>query len=490
MGIFLNLLVLSFLLILAPANTTTTTTHLQSADEGFISVILSNKGIAKDILVKKAVSSIIPLDLPDIEKSKKIRAIGKVDVVLSDIRINSVGIGSASVQTGEDGISLAVLGATADLTMNWKYSYKNWVVVISGSGAASVQVKDMEVGVTVSLREEDGTLKLSLMDCGCNVKDMSIKLDGGASWLYQLIVDAFEGPIASAIEKAISKKIKEGISKLDSRLHSLPKQYSVDHVSAMNVTFVGDPVLTNSSIEFDINGLFTALDNVFIPYDQYGKIQASRSSKCPAKMIRISLHEDVFNTAAAVYFNAGYMHWTVDRFPNQSVLNTSTWRFIYPQLYKQYPNDLMTLNISLTSPPEIKILYNNINTTIYLDVTVNVLDVNGAIAVACVSLVVKTSCSLHILSNKLVGILKLKNFTVSNKWSKIGDLHMHLIRPVAFAVLETIFIPYMNIHMMKGLPLPILHGFTLHNTEIHCKPSKMTICSNIAFSHWDYLSDQ
>lgn len=70
------------------------------------------------------------------------------------------------------------------------------------------------------------------------------------------MVDAFEGPIGSAVENAISKKIKEGISKLDSRLQSLPKQVSVDHVSAMNVTFTGNPVLVNSSIEIDINGLF------------------------------------------------------------------------------------------------------------------------------------------------------------------------------------------------------------------------------------------
>ncbi|KDP39204.1 hypothetical protein JCGZ_00961 [Jatropha curcas] len=469
-------LVLSLLLI--PA-----ITHLQSNEEGYISVLLSDKGIdfTKDVLINKAVSSMIPLQLPDIEKHVKIPLLGKVLVVLSNITIYDVNFASSSVETGDTGIILVASGGTADLTMNWMYSYKNWIVVISDSGDASVQVKGMEVGVTVALKEQGGALKLSLLDCGCHVKDIDIKLEGGASWLYQVVVDAFAGPIGSAVENAISKKIKEGILKLDSRLQSLPKQVSVDHVSVMNVTFVDDPVLSNSTIELDINGLFMAMDNVLIPSHYYKGIHDSDSSNCQTKMIEISLHENVFNTAAVVYFNAGYMHWTVDRFPNQSLLNTATWRFIYPQLYKKYPNDDMSLNISLTSPPVIIILKNDIDAAIYLDVTVNVLDGGQVIPVACVSLVIRASCSPKILRNKIAGILKLKNFNVSYKWSSIGDLHMRLIRSIAFAVLKTVFIPYVNLRLMKGLPLP-LHGFMLQNAEVHCATSKMMICSNLALT--------
>lgn len=43
----------------------------------------------------------------------------------------------------------------------------------------------MQVGLTLGLGIEEGTLKLSLKDCGCYVEEISIKLDGGASWFYQ-----------------------------------------------------------------------------------------------------------------------------------------------------------------------------------------------------------------------------------------------------------------------------------------------------------------
>lgn len=43
----------------------------------------------------------------------------------------------------------------------------------------------MEVGLTLDLEIQEGTLKLSLVDCSCVVKEISIILDGGTSWLYQ-----------------------------------------------------------------------------------------------------------------------------------------------------------------------------------------------------------------------------------------------------------------------------------------------------------------
>lgn len=122
------------------------------------------------------------------------------------------------------------------------------------------------------------------------------------------VVDAFEAPIGSAVENAISKKIKEGILKLDSRLQSLPKQVSVDHTSAMNVTFVDDPVLRNSSVEIDIDGLFMSKDNILIPGYYRKGLHPSDSSNCAAKMVGISLCENVFNTAAVVYFNVSFLH--------------------------------------------------------------------------------------------------------------------------------------------------------------------------------------
>ena len=81
------------------------------------------------------------------------------------------------------------------------------------------------------------------------------------------------------------------------------------------------------------------------------------------------------------------MQWIVDKVPDQSLLNTAGWRFIIPQLYKKYPNDDMNMNISLSTPPVIRVSQNNVDAIIYADLIIDVLESEEVIPVACISLV-------------------------------------------------------------------------------------------------------
>jgi lipopolysaccharide-binding protein len=81
------------------------------------------------------------------------------------------------------------------------------------------------------------------------------------------------------------------------------------------------------------------------------------------------------------------MHWVVNELPGQFFLNTKTWRFLIPKLYKKYPNEDMTLNISVTSSPLVKIEVGNIGATVNSDLVINVLDGNKAVPVACIAVV-------------------------------------------------------------------------------------------------------
>lgn len=112
-------------------------------EEGFISVLISNKGLdfAKDVLIKSAISSLIPLQLPDIENTLKIPVIGKVHFHLSNITIYSVDIGSSYVETGDTGVVLVVSGATAYMSVDWSYSYHALFIDISDHGTATIEVR-------------------------------------------------------------------------------------------------------------------------------------------------------------------------------------------------------------------------------------------------------------------------------------------------------------------------------------------------------------
>ncbi|KAK2979015.1 hypothetical protein RJ640_013649 [Escallonia rubra] len=457
-----------------------------TTDPSFISILISQTGLnfVKDLLITKAVSSLTPLHLPPIVKNVKIPVAGKVHVVLSNITIYKIDVPSSYVKPGDTGVAIVAAGTTCNLSMNWHYSYSSaWLVPvkISDSGRASVQVEGMEIGLTLGLENQEGALNLSLLECGCHVKDISIKLDGGASWLYQGVVDAFERQIGSAVENAIVKKLGEGVSKLGSLLQSLPKEISVDDTASLNVTFVGDPLLGDTSIGFEINGLFTEnkKDTVSVYYPENS--QPSICSTDPFKMLGISLDEAVFNSASAFYFDAEFMQWIVNKVPEQSLLNTAGWRFIVPQLYKKYPNADMDLNISLSAPPVIRISEQNIDVIVYADLVIDVLDNDDAIPVVCISLVIRASGSVKISGNNLAGSVKLNDFSMQLKWSKIGNLRMYLIQPVIWTMIETVFLPYANSRLGKGFPLPIIRGFTLQNAEIICSNSRITVCSDVTF---------
>ncbi|KAL2523741.1 putative BPI/LBP family protein [Abeliophyllum distichum] len=429
-------------------------THVQSNDEqGHITIDISNKGLdfLKDLLIEKAESSLLPLYLPKIEKAVKIPIVGRVHMVLSNITMERIDVTSSTVKTGDTGILIAVSGATANLSMNWKYSYSTWLIpiAVSDEGSATIRVEGMEIELTLSLKNLRGSLKLSVPDCGCDVKDISIKLDGGASWLYQGLVNALE-------------------------------EVPITNIASLNVTFVEDPKLSESSLDLEIDGLLSAKDENMVSNHYDKTLQASFSCKEVDKMVRISLHEDVLKSASTVYFEAKKMHWIVDNVSDQSLLNTAGWRFIVPQLYKLYPNDDINLNISVSSLPTIKIEKQQIVATIPLDVVIDVLDAGEVIPVVGISMVIRASISAEISGNTLYGSVKLNDFSMSLKWSKIGDLHMRLVQSVISTMLKTVILPYVNVQLRKGHMLPAFHGYKLQDAQIVYVDSWIVICSNVA----------
>ena len=81
------------------------------------------------------------------------------------------------------------------------------------------------------------------------------------------------------------------------------------------------------------------------------------------------------------------MSWVVNKMPDKSLLNTDGWKYIVPQLYSQYPDDVVNLNISVSSQPVLKIADDKVDTTISSDMIIDVLDSGEIIQVACISLV-------------------------------------------------------------------------------------------------------
>ncbi|CAN0920714.1 Putative BPI/LBP family protein At1g04970 [Linum grandiflorum] len=484
------LFLMIFFLVLASFTNSPTAQSIEGSSngqQGFMAMEISERGLdfLKDLLISKAIASTIPLKLPRLEKSAKVPFLGTVRMVLTDIIIYEVDVLSSYVKPGDTGVAVVASGMTCNLSMNWYYKYDTWLlpIEISDKGNASVQVEGMEVGLTLGLKNQNGSLKLSVMECGCIVKDIKINVKGGASWFYQGIFDAFGDHIATAVESTITTKLGDGIVKVDAFLQSLPKEIPVDDIAALNVTVLKDPSLTSNSIQFDINGLFMERENPSTSMNYYLNSQSSSSVLCsdPSRMLGIELDEAVFNSACTLYYDAKFMQWIVDKVPDQSLLNTARWRFIVPKLYRKYPNHDLNLNISLSSPPVISVSDHKIDATVDAVLIINVLDVDQVIPVACISFAVSGSASVRLSGNNLAGNMQLDGFSMSQKWSEIGNVPLFVIQPVMWTAIETVFLPYVNAHLAQGIPLPIIHGFTLQNAETIIASSKITVCGDVEY---------
>lgn len=116
------------------------------------------------------------------------------------------------------------------------------------------------------------------------------------------VLDAFEGKLVSAVEDAVSTRIGDGVVKLDSVLQSLPKEIEITGFGALNITFIGDPVMSNSSVVLAINGLLNNTDENILLKHYHGLLLPSIACKDPDEMITIFLHENVIKSALSVYF--------------------------------------------------------------------------------------------------------------------------------------------------------------------------------------------
>lgn len=131
--------------------------------------------------------------------------------------------------------------------------------------------------------------------------------------LLNRFIDAFEDLFTSAVENALSKKIKEAIESFNPVLQSFPKQYPISHFAALNITVIGDPELSDSSLKLAIDGLFSAKDDIVVSKSRKSYLQDSLSCKNSPRMIMASVNEHVLDSAALIYFKVSSFYFLLDK---------------------------------------------------------------------------------------------------------------------------------------------------------------------------------
>eukprot|EP00249_Psilotum_nudum_P022822 c28652_g1_i2 orf=473-2203(-) len=454
-------------------------------DPECMSIIISQRGLdyVKEILLQQILQQITPLRLPDIKKNAYIPIVGQVDAVLRNITLVKAEVTDSNISLENSGITITGHGVHANIMLRWQYKYYvGWIPIpISDRGRADVKVRSMNAWVTVNLEERDGGLSLKTLQCGTYVRDLEIDLHGGASWLYQWLIDIFEDRMRATVEDQLTAQIKKGIKKLDSLLFSLPRQVSIDETAGLDFRVVRAPILNSAYVSIGVKGLFMSLNSSQIFPSRIRELPAGLICSGDMKMLTIALSESVLSSAAAVYYNAGLLNWLVDKMPDQSYLNTAKWRILVPQLYTQYPDEDMKLVFTVLSPPNISVTSKEIQGVAAANLVIQVLDKNMTTSVACISITLSLRGIAAIIGNNITAKMRLSDLSLKQEWSHVGNFRLKLVKVILQIVLKDALIPILNLSLKGGFPLPLIPSVELQNSDINYGNGYILVCTDAQY---------
>eukprot|EP00897_Mesotaenium_endlicherianum_P005268 jgi/Mesen1/476/ME000101S10704 len=446
---------------------------------------LSQAGLiyAKDILVTRVLQEIVPLQIPDVKLSES-TTIGTISVELTDILLKNVSVPEAAIALDSDGITIFGEGAEANMTFSWAYNYAS---LLGDKGTATVKVKGMQAGVLGNLTEANGTLTLGIVQHGVVIEELDIKMHGGFSWAYNWLIYGFTNHLRAAVESSVGSGMLKAALKLDTFLQNLPRQVVVDDVAAIDTTLVEDPIVSTDHLSFGPRGEFVRVG-----------ASARSSSHAPPfipdgvacgetqKMVTIALSDFVVNSAAKVYYEAGTLEYEVDKLPETSIikLNTGSWRFLVPQLYRQYPNQPLALQFSAASVPVVQFTATGVVATVEGDMFITVVPASGedTTRVACLSLSGTLQGFAQIVGNNLTGTAQVDDISLSLKWSTIGNFPVRTLQVVVRTLVKTLLLPVLNLSLQKGFPIPLVPGVAILNAGVTYGDKYLLVCTDIEYT--------
>ncbi|KAH8953031.1 hypothetical protein BDL97_08G003200 [Sphagnum fallax] len=466
-------------------NSHNTLKYLTNNSEGAgILVTLSEAGITyvKEVLVNEILTEITPLSLPDIH-SQVACPIGRVDTAITHIELSGANFSHSDVDLGKTGITVIAEDIKTKIHLHWEYKYASSYIPlpISDAGWADIEVIGMQAHVTFTLQAHNGTLRLIVVERGTHIEYLDIQLYGGASWLYQWFVYAFDHKIRVAIELAISSTIVSGATKLDTFLLKLPRHLPIDDISAIDVTVVEDPFVSPTFLSVGAKGEFVSVKKSTVPPQADHSLTPGLFCSESMKMITIALCDYVINSAAKVYYEARSLELLVDELPQDWLLNTAFWKWLIPQLYREYPNHDMAFNFSVSAAPQVELTRNGAKALAATEMTVLVKTNTDFVPVACLSMTLSMDALAGLDGNNITAEVTLDAVTLELKWSQIGKFPVQLMQSTVRMVVSKVIIPILNHSLKRGFPLPVVPAIHLQNADLRYDDGYILICSDVYY---------
>uniref|UniRef100_A0A8C6WUR2 Bactericidal permeability-increasing protein n=1 Tax=Neogobius melanostomus TaxID=47308 RepID=A0A8C6WUR2_9GOBI len=266
--------------------------------------------------------------------------IAGIHYTLSGMQIAKVDLPEPSVHFSPNvsGLDLSVSGLCVAVTGDWE----THLGFIHDGGTFDMAVFDLSLRSVLTVnRDSGGRLSVFSVSCEADIESVDLRFYGGASWMFQWLVQYFTGHIKKLIQTNICPPVEDAIQCLEQHLQAMEGITA----SSFNNTSTDSNRWCSSSKYVNQRVL-------------QGSSEASRpatpfwpafSIPVPRRMCFVGCVRVHANSASFAYYDSGHLQ----AFINDSMvppfcpvrLNTSSMGRYIPQLPKLFPNLLMELQV-------------------------------------------------------------------------------------------------------------------------------------------------
>jgi len=429
---------------------------------------------------------LLTLQIPDISGDDD-TPIGKVDWWLEGLKITELALPQNAITiTPGVGLSLSIAQVSVGLTLSWRYRKVHWPHV-SDHGTADISVSQTTAVVNLQITAANGRPVVAVASDGVAIGKLDIKLHGGASWLYNFFINILSGKLKSAVEKAltdgITKNIDNGLNKV---LATLPIEVPVNHEVEIDYEFVANPVFSPGFVSVPALGEFYSIANPTECPAQYCPTD-SLPEAATAEMVQMELGDYVANSAGYVFWQRGDLKlWIADKdIPSWAPirLNTTSWKYILPQLTKLYPNNLMEVHVYASTAPVGVFSPSGAAVTAYGDMDFLVILPNGTMVPAfTLQGFVATSAEASINGETVFGVLSYIKGNWTLYQSQIGWFDATILADLLDVLFQKGIVPFINVILSQGIVLPTVQGLTFVQPTIGWGSGYLYISTNVQYS--------
>lgn len=411
--------------------------------------------------------------------------IGDIDYELKNIVVDSVSLSGSSAAITSTGVSVSISGVTAKIKLDWEYKESDWPHV-SDSGSADISTTGTTASASAGLINSKGSPQLQVQSVSVNIGSLDIQLHGGASWLYQLFVNAFSGDIKSSVQDALKSAISDAISgSANKALKTLPtiEPISTNPPIEIDYELIGNPV-TKPNAYIALPGLgefYNTKDPTESPYTP-GNLPIGATTE----MVQLIMDDYVFESAGYVLFTEEQLRIDVtpSDIPKDSPLslNTSSFALVIPALYREYPDYDMELHIEASSPPTFTASSDGYASVVD-NGTIEVFVINSTDKIPVFTLGAEVFCSGNatISGQNIQGEL---TYLKANIWlisTEIGSFSVFTLQFAVDLLIGKGVIPMANKVLEKGFPLPSIQGVTFQDPTVAYDDGYIVVSTNIVY---------